>query len=129
MIAYVDTSAAAKLLIEEPESETLATYLDKLVADDVSLMSSILLETELRRLAVRGDVNQALVSQVLHRFDLVEPDRAMFMEAGLLPGPQLRTLDALHIITAVRVGADTLVGYDAGQRDAAGSLGISVVSP
>jgi uncharacterized protein len=129
MIAYVDTSAAAKLLIEEPESETLATYLDKLVADDVSLMSSILLETELRRLAVRGDVNQVLVSQVLHRFDLIEPDRAMFMEAGLLPGPHLRTLDALHIITAVRVGADTLVGYDARQRDAAGSLGISVVSP
>jgi uncharacterized protein len=73
MIAYVDTSAATKLVIEEPESEQLATYLDKLITDDVSLVSSILLETELRRLAVRHNLSQALVWDVLQRFDLIEP--------------------------------------------------------
>jgi uncharacterized protein len=129
MIAYVDTSAAAKLVIEEPESEQLATYLDKLITDDVWLVSSILLETELRRLAVRHNLSQALVWEVVQRFDLIEPDRAMFVEAGLLPGPHLRTLDALHIATAVRVGADTIVGYDARLTGAAHSLGISVTTP
>jgi uncharacterized protein len=129
MIAYVDTSAAAKLVIEEPESEQLATYLDKLITDDVSLVSSILLETELRRLAVRHNLSQALVWEVLQRFDLIEPDRAMFVEAGLLPGPHLRTLDALHIATAVRAGADTIVGYDTRLTEAAHWLGISVTTP
>ena len=129
MIAYVDTSAVVKLVIEEPESEQLATYLDKLITDDVSLVSSILLETELRRLAVRHNLSQALVWEVLQRFDLTEPDRAMFVEAGLLPGPHLRTLDALHIATAVRAGADTIVGYDARLTEAAHSLGISVTTP
>ena len=129
MIAYVDTSAATKLVFEEPESEQLATYLDKLITDDVSLVSSILLETELRRLAVRHNLSQALVWEVLQRFDLIEPDRAMFVEAGLLPGPHLRTLDALHIVTAVRVGADTIGGYDARLTGAAHSLGISVTTP
>jgi predicted nucleic acid-binding protein len=127
--AYVDTSAAAKLLIDEPESRGVATYLDKLAADNVSLVSSILLETELRRLAMRHNLSQTLVSEILHRFDLIEPDRAIFVEAGLLPGTHLRTLDALHIATAVRVGANAIVGYDTRQLDGARELGISVVTP
>lgn len=129
MTAYVDTSAAAKLLIDEPESRGVATYLDKLAADNVSLVSSILLETELRRLAMRHNLSQTLVSEILHRFDLIEPDRAIFVEAGLLPGTHLRTLDALHIATAVRVGANAIVGYDTRQLDGARELGISVVTP
>jgi predicted nucleic acid-binding protein len=127
--AYVDTSAAAKLLIDEPESRGVATYLDKLAADNVSLVSSILLETELRRLAMRHNLSQTLVSEILHRFDLIEPDRAIFVEAGLLPGTHLRTLDALHIATAVRVGANAIVGYDTRHLDGARELGISVVTP
>lgn len=48
-LAYLDTSAAAKLLIEEPESAARAEW-----ADDASveLVATLLLETELRRLAV-----------------------------------------------------------------------------
>ncbi|MDT7658661.1 MAG: hypothetical protein QOF38_3376, partial [Pseudonocardiales bacterium] len=53
MILYVETSAAAKLIIEEPESSRLAAHLDRAVDQDDGLLSSMLLETELRRLAVR----------------------------------------------------------------------------
>jgi hypothetical protein len=49
---YLDTSAAAKLLVEEDESDALVAYLDRTV-DGQDLISSALLETELRRLAIR----------------------------------------------------------------------------
>ena len=59
MILYVETSAAAKLIIEEPESSRLAAHLDRAVDQDDGLLSSMLLETELRRLAVRTGVAQS----------------------------------------------------------------------
>ena len=72
MLVYVDTSAAAKLLVEESESVRLAERLDALDAQDHALMSSLLLETELRRLAVRERLEQSTVSDVVSRFDLYE---------------------------------------------------------
>ncbi len=129
MTAYADTSAAAKLLVDESESAALGAYLDGLVSDGVPLVSSLLLETELRRLAVRHRLNQAAVSDVLDRFDLFEPDRAIFVEAGLLPGAGLRSLDALHIVVAVRLEADVLVTYDVRQAESARLVGLRVVAP
>jgi hypothetical protein len=129
LTAYTDTSAAAKLLVDESESAALGAYLDGLVSDGVPLVSSFLLETELRRLAVRHRLNQAVVSDVLDRFDLFEPDRAIFVEAGLLPGAGLRILDALHIVVAVRLEADVLVTYDVRQAESARLVGLRVVAP
>jgi hypothetical protein len=62
LTVYIEISAAAKLLVEEPESAALGAYLDDLADNDVALVSSMLLETELRRLAVRHDLSQAAVS-------------------------------------------------------------------
>lgn len=129
MTVYVETSAAAKLLVEEPESVALSEYLDSLVETDVELVSSLLLETELRRLAVRLGLDQRSVSELLDRFDLLEPDRAIFVEAGLLPGKHLRSSDALHIAVAVRAAADSMVAYDIRQSEAARAVGIRVVAP
>jgi len=125
---YLDTSAAAKLLVDEAESEALAAYVDETGAEQ-DLVSSALLETELRRLAVRLGLDQSAVTDLLARLDLVDPPRSLFHEAGLLPGTQLRSLDALHLGTALRVDADTLVAYDARLLDAARSLGLGVHSP
>jgi predicted nucleic acid-binding protein len=125
---YVETSAAAKLLVEEPESAALTKYLDDLV-DRSPLISSMVLETELRRFAVRHDLNQSAVSDVLDRFDLIDLDRAIFVEAGLLPGTHLRSLDALHIAVAVRMGADSMVAYDVRQAESARAVGLRVVAP
>jgi len=59
VILYVETSAAAKLIIDETESSRLAAHLDRAVDQDDGLLSSMLLETELRRLAVRTGVAQS----------------------------------------------------------------------
>jgi len=66
---------------------------------------------------------------VLARVDLVEPSRSMFYEAGLLPGRTLRTLDALHLVTALRLNAEPLVAYDARLLTAAGEVGLGAISP
>jgi uncharacterized protein len=50
MRLYVDTSAAAKLLVDEPESDALAAFLEHALADGDTVGPSLLLETELRRL-------------------------------------------------------------------------------
>ncbi|MDT7776211.1 MAG: uncharacterized protein QOC67_5135 [Pseudonocardiales bacterium] len=129
MILYVETSAAVKLIIEEPESSRLAAHLDRAVDQDDGLLSSMLLETELRRLAVRTGVAQSVVTRLLERLDLLEIDRSLYREAGLLPGPHLRSLDAIHVAAALRANADAMVTYDLRQADAADSVGLSVQTP
>lgn len=129
MTTYVETSAVARLLVEEAESAALADHLDALAAQDVALRSGLLLETELRRLATRVGVPQDLVSDVLDRFDLVEPDRGVYRDAGLLPGRRLRSLDALHVATALRSECRTMITYDDRQAEAARAAGLRVTAP
>lgn len=129
MILYVETSAAAKLLVDEPASSRLAARLNKAVDQGDALLSSMLLETELRRLAVRVDLAQTAVTHLLERFDLVETERSLYREAGLLPGRHLRSLEALHLAVALRVGADVMVTYDCRQADAADAAGLPVLAP
>jgi uncharacterized protein len=128
LTVYLDASAAAKLLVDEAESEALAAYLDRTI-EEQELVSSALLETELRRLATRLELEQSMVTDLLARVDLVDPPRSLLHEAGLLPGTHMRSLDALHLATALRVDSDTFVAYDTRLLDAARSVGLSVHSP
>ncbi|MGH3342412.1 MAG: type II toxin-antitoxin system VapC family toxin [Carbonactinosporaceae bacterium] len=128
MTVYIDTSAAAKLIVEEAESEALARYLDALEPER-GPFSSALLETELRRMALRLDLPQSAVTDLLARVALVEPQRSLFHEAGLLPGLTLRSLDALHVATAVRLDGAVVVAYDVRLIAAARAVGLDVASP
>jgi predicted nucleic acid-binding protein len=125
---YLDTSAAAKLLVEEAESAALARYLDDLDPGN-DLVSSALLETELRRVAVRLQMSQSAVSAVLARVALVDLQRSLVREAGVLPGNNLRSQDALHLATALRMDDAVVVAYDIRLLAAARSLGLEVASP
>lgn len=129
MTTYLETSAAAKLLLDEEESVALADHLDRLADAGIPVVSSLLLETELRRVAVRTGSAQADVSAVLKRIDLHEPDRALYHEAGILPGRHLRTLDALHVAAALRAQSEDFVTYDERQAEAAASVGLAITSP
>ena len=128
MSLYLDTSAAAKLIVDEDESDALAGYIDSSM-NEQELVSSALLETELRRLAIRLEFDQSVVTDLLARVDLVDPPRSLFHEAGLLPGTHLRSLDALHLATALRVDCEFFLAYDQRLVDAARAVGLSVRSP
>lgn len=124
MTYYLDTSAAGKLLVEEVESSALAEW-----ADGVELVSSQLLETELRRLAVRLDLPQRAVTDILDRVALFDLPPSLFHEAGVLPGRGLRSLDALHVASALRLGVAGIVTYDMRMTEAAAAVGLGTVAP
>ncbi|UZJ24865.1 type II toxin-antitoxin system VapC family toxin [Rhodococcus antarcticus] len=129
MILYLEASAAAKLLVDEAESVALAAHLDAEVGRGGRVVSCVLLETELRRLAVRVDLSQSAVTELLEGVDVAELERAEFRTAGLLTGAQLRSLDALHVASALRWQADAVVTYDHRQADAVEAAGIRVLVP
>ncbi|WP_375000599.1 type II toxin-antitoxin system VapC family toxin [Aeromicrobium sp. CTD01-1L150] len=124
---YVHTSAALKLIVEEAESSALAAAVDTFDGD---LAGCWLLETELRRAAQRTEgLEQSAVSQFLDAIDLYAVPSSVFREAGLLPGTSLRSLDALHLAVAVRLGVDAVVTYDNRMQDCCVSLGLAVLAP
>ena len=124
---YLDTSAALKLVVEERESDALARAIDRERAD---LVSCWLLETELRRAVQREEVlSQEIVTGLLDGIGLYQVPASLFREAGLLPGAGLRSLDALHLAAAVRIGVDQVVTYDARMSDSARALGLEVLAP
>jgi len=129
MRCYLDTSAAAKILVQESESDALTAFLERAVEGGDTVGSSRLLETELRRLAIRIGIPQEHVTLVLERLDLLVPDDEVLRTAGLLPDASLRSLDALHVAAALRWGADAVATYDERQARAARAVGLEVVAP
>lgn len=125
-VVYVDTSALPALLIEEPESQALLEWLDQTSA---LLVSCDLLETELRRVAVRQGLDQSDVTRVLDGVALAALDRAIYRSAGFLPMPHLRTLDALHLEAAMRLDASGILTYDHRLGEAARAVGLEVIAP
>lgn len=123
---YVDTSALGALLIDQPESPALLDWLDH---SEDRLVSTDLLETELRRLAIREGLDQADVSMLMDGVTLAALDRAVYRSAGLLPMPYLRALDALHLEAAIRLDADAMLTYDHRLSEAARSVGLHVITP
>lgn len=125
---YIDTSAAYKLVIEEPESQALSAYLDKHFTE-TTLVASMLLHTELHCAVARSaQVNPDSVQDVLDSVTLVDVKRHDFIRAvSSLWG--LRSSDALHLATAVRLGVEEMITYDREMAAAAERIGIRVVAP
>ena len=104
------------MLVDQPESSALVDWLDQ---EPAVLVSSDLLETELRRVAVREGIDQADVSRLLDGVAMAALDRAVYRSAGFLPMPYLRTLDALHLEAAIRLDVSAILTYDRRLAEAA----------
>ncbi|MEP7379409.1 MAG: type II toxin-antitoxin system VapC family toxin [Chloroflexota bacterium] len=125
---YLDASAAAKLLLDEPESPALRTYLGR----RSSQASSALLRAELMRAARRSDIERVgEATAILARINLREVDDEVLVRAGEIAPHSLRTLDAIHIATATLLGPDleAVVTYDRRMIEAARMYGLPVASP
>ena len=124
-LVYLDTSAAVKLISDERESDGLRSYLD----EGPTVVSSDLLETELRRIGVRHGIDQVLITAILDGVTLTPLTRDQFREAGLYPQVGLRSLDALHLASAVGIDASAILTYDIRLAEAAGAHGLEVIAP
>jgi uncharacterized protein len=95
-------------------------------------MSSALARTEvLRALLPGGEPALAAGRRVLSLLDLVRVNDAIVRQAGTMLPVELRSVDAIHIATAGRIGADLaeIVTYDQRMAAAARSMGYKVSSP
>ncbi|HLI35934.1 MAG TPA: type II toxin-antitoxin system VapC family toxin [Streptosporangiaceae bacterium] len=126
----MDTSAAMKLLVEEAESAALAGYLEDARHGQDTLVASLLLHTELHFAANRRQehIEHEAVAKVLSVIGLIDVESGDLTTAPLLPG-RLRSADAIHLATALRVDARTMVAYDEELCSAAKTAGINVLSP
>ena len=117
-----------KLAVRESESDALRRYL----RDDDYWVSSAICYTEVvRSVDPQGPQKGALARRFLDRMRLVAVDNIILQSAAQLAPPSLRTLDAIHVATALALGdeLDALVTYDRRMQDAAEALGIDVAAP
>ena len=127
---YFDTSALVKLVFEEDESVALAEWVT--VRADVPKVSSDLSTIELLRACRRVDEGAIEgARRLLGGIDLLPIDRVIVETAASLDPIELRSLDAIHLASALSVQANltALVAYDARLCAAAAHTGINVVSP
>jgi predicted nucleic acid-binding protein len=127
---YFDTSAAAKLVHTETESAALAVYLAEHLAEP--MVSSSLIYPELVRAVARHHAELApRATALLQRIMMVPLADDILTGAATIGTPVLRTLDALHLATAVTIGSElsAFVTYDKRLADAAIAAGLRVAAP
>jgi predicted nucleic acid-binding protein len=130
MIIYCDSSALVKLVIDEPESAELEAWLG--MQPEPVLVSSVLARTEVVRAVARTDPNAVqLAVDLLAALSVVELDVSLADDAARLDPPELRSLDALHVAAALRLGPalGSMVSYDERMLDAAKGYGVAVAHP
>jgi len=128
-VAYLDTSAVVKLLVREGETAALRRWLRR----RPRRVASALLSVELLRAARRAGEPRLVVEarRLLSGITLVDVHGAVLDRAGELEPGQLRTLDAIHLATALSLGAelDAVVTYDRRMADAAALVGLAIAAP
>jgi len=127
VIAYFDSSALVKLVVNEAESESLVDHLSRPMTALTSALSVAEVTRALRRAPVtRDDIDAALVG--LH---LIEVTRPILDRAGWVAGERLRALDAIHLASALSLGIPDLqfISYDDRLAEAARGQGLRVVQP
>lgn len=127
---YLDTSAFVKLVWSEHESLALQEFLAR--RPETPLVSSALLVVEARRAVLRADPSQLpRLDLLLTRVGQVGVTRAVIEAASRLPDPAVRSLDAIHLATALqlRQDLDALLTYDGRLASAAERQELPVATP
>lgn len=128
---YADTSALVKLVVPERESAALHAWIR---SDAAELATSDLTRTELIRAVRRSEVDvdaPVRAREVLTRLTMVSATADVFERAALIDPAGLRSLDAVHLATAMVLGDELegIVTYDDRLAQAAQANGITVVAP
>ena len=125
---YVDTSALGRVLLGEPDAAAVIRSL----GDFDQHVASRLLRIELRRLALRhGLLDHA--DQLLSGVALLPLDEALLDAAETVQPASVATLDAIHLVTALRLADEELIEtamtYDSRLAEGAQHYGLSVLAP
>jgi uncharacterized protein len=126
---YLDTSAALKLVVAEPETGRLELWMAEHAG--IPRVSSRLLRIEMLRAVTRAAPHQIRrANVVLSAIALLSMDDVA-PAAEVIGDKTLRSLDAIHLATAheIRTDLSAFVCYDKRLRDSAHALGLPVEAP
>jgi predicted nucleic acid-binding protein len=126
-VAYVDASAMAKLALDEPESPAMLRWFiesERLVSSRIGLI-------ETQRATRRHVHDPVQLDFVLRSVVALEVDDAIAQSAARIEPAMLRTLDAIHLATALSLAGelDAFVTYDDRLAEAARAVGLPVIRP
>ena len=127
-VAYFDSSALHKLVVEEPESEALRESVQAWPRRVTSRLAVV----ELMRSVRRADPPlEPDARRMLGRVTLLIDTNRVLVDATQLDPQTLRALDAIHVATAHRIRPvlAAFVSYDQRQLEAAEALGLPIASP
>jgi uncharacterized protein len=128
-VAYLDTSAAVKLLMTEPESAALRRWLRR----RPERASAALLRVELVRVVRRAGLPRLVpeARKLLAGVHLIRLDDALLDRAAELDPTDLRSLDSIHLAAASSLGDDlaAVITYDDRLLAAAASMGLPTAMP
>ena len=128
-VAYLDTSAAVKLLMTERESPALRRWLRR----RPERASAALVRVELVRVVRRAGVPRLIpeARKLLAGIHLIRLDDVLLDRAADLDPTELRTFDSIHLAAAASLGDDlaAVVSYDDRLLGATNSLGLPTATP
>jgi uncharacterized protein len=128
---YADASALLKRVIVESESSALQHALrDRYEAGDL-LVASSLAWVEVWRAIRRAGVDdvEPVARVAMSGIAELPLDDLVLMRSRRLGPPDLRSLDAVHLASALVAGAEVMITYDDRLRGAADTIGMAVLSP
>ena len=130
---YMDTSALTKLLIAEPETPELRTWLTSQIDQGDSAATSALGRVELMRTVARyGDISQAdRARYLLDGLDILPLTEPMMTLAESIGPATLRSLDAIHLAAAAYFDQEltAFVTYDHRLLNGCRDIGLTTASP
>lgn len=127
---YLDTSALVKLIFEEQESQALESWLD--THQRVAKVTSALSSVELLRICRKLDeATSAAAQQLLSGIDMLPMSESILETAAYLQPKELRSLDAIHLASALAVASEIqqFVAYDHRLLAAARGSGLPSLCP
>jgi len=125
-LIYLDSSIALRAILDAPDRRGIQAWLQD---QDATIVSSRLLRTEIIRVLRREHWPLEDATPLLDRVGTLEITRETHTVAESIER-HVKTLDALHLATALLIGESvTVATHDVGMATAAEHLGLAVTDP
>lgn len=124
-LSYVDSSALAKLVVTAHETGPLERHLRgrRMASSELAIVEVSRAEKRVEALA------RSTARSVLAEVDLVALTRGLLERAADATSEELRSLNAIHLATALEIDPDDFVAYDQRLLEAAMAAGLRTASP
>lgn len=125
---YLDTSVALRALLGH--SQDALDWYNQCADEGDTFVSSRLLHLELTRALRREQLPVSIADEFIEELTLLSIDNILIDESRAIE-PHIKSLDAIHLASALRVGAAniTVVTHDSNMAKVAATLGFQVHDP